>query len=602
MRRRPPGPLVAAILLALTPALHASSAQWNASPATNDWNTATNWTPATEPNDPADTATFDVSDTTSIFIGSFTRVAGVTFNTGASSFTITLSPFQTFTISGAGIVNNSQGTQNFVAAGNDATSNFALINFTNSATAGTSTTFTNNSNAFGIRGGTTQFNNSSTAGSATFTNNGATNDHGPGGITLFYNTSSAAHGTLVNNSGTVSDAHGGSTEFHDSSSAGDASLTNLGGVSSSIPGHTIFWDTSSADHATLFSKPGAGVDCFGGSVNFTGSSTADHAIVTAEGAAVSGANGGAIHFNANATAGSATLIATAGVGPGSHDYPGGHIYFSNDATGGTARVELFGNGTLDISLHDAPGVTIGSIEGDGNVFLGARTLIVGSSNASTSFSGAIQDGGYAANTGGSLSKIGTGTLTLSGANTYTGATTVNGGALIVNGSITSATTVNSGGTFGGSGTARAVTVNSDGILSPGNSPGILNVQGNLTLTLGATYLVDLNGAAVGTEYDQTNVTGLVNLDNATLSLSLAFTPAGATTFKIINNDLGDPVNGTFNGLAEGATFSVGGQTFTISYVGGDGNDVVLNVVPEPAIWAFLIAGCPALVAFRRRKH
>jgi fibronectin-binding autotransporter adhesin len=201
---------------------------------------------------------------------------------------------------------------------------------------------------------------------------------------------------------------------------------------------------------------------------------------------------------------------------------------------------------------------------------------------------------------GALTKIGPGSIALTNASNYTGPTTVNAGALIVNGSITSAVTVN-GGTLGGSGTTGSITVNSSGVLSPGNSPGILNVVGNLTLTMGSTYLVDLNGTAVGTEYDQTNVTGLVNLGNATLSLSLSFTPVAGAMFTIVNNDLNDAVTGMFSGLPDGATFSADGQAFGITYHGGDGNDVVLRVVPEPGTWLLLLSGVATMIAIQSRR-
>ena len=74
---------------------------------------------------------------------------------------------------------------------------------------------------------------------------------------------------------------------------------------------------------------------------------------------------------------------------------GGGIVFNGTSTGGTARVQVFfgcplnaRDGYLDISGHQS-GVTIGSIEGDGDVFLGANDLTVGTNNINTVFSGFI---------------------------------------------------------------------------------------------------------------------------------------------------------------------------------------------------------------------
>jgi len=138
---------------------------------------------------------------------------------------------------------------------------------------------------------------------------------------------------------------------------------------------------------------------------------------------------------------------------------GGLIQFSDQSDGGTCQVQAFGNGSLDISAHDAPGVTIGSLEGDGQVFLGGDNLSVGSNDLSTAFSGIIQGAG------GSLTKIGTGTLTLSGANTYTGGTTIEAGTLLAQTKMASATGTGpvqvNAGTLGGRGRiSGAVTIGS----------------------------------------------------------------------------------------------------------------------------------------------
>ena len=105
-------------------------------------------------------------------------------------------------------------------------------------------------------------------------------------------------------------------------------------------------------------------------------------------------------FKDSSTADSAILIANGG----KQLCHGGAIVFDGASTGGTARVKVFDNGYLDISCHQS-GLTIGSIEGSGNVFLGANKLTVGTNNINTSFSGVISGTG-------SLAKVGSGVLTL----------------------------------------------------------------------------------------------------------------------------------------------------------------------------------------------
>jgi autotransporter-associated beta strand protein len=188
---------------------------------------------------------------------------------------------------------------------------------------------------------------------------------------------------------------------------------------------------------------------------------------------------------------------------------------------------------------------------------------VGSNGLSTTVSGVIADGGGLGGTGASLVKTGAGTLTLAGANTYTGVTTVNAGTLAVTGSLASPVTVGNGGTLAGTGTVNnTVALTSGGTLGPGLSVGTLST-GSVTFSSGAVFAVEIDG----TGSDRLNVTGAVTLNGATLSLSLlgGYVHTTGTVYMLV---AGNPVVGTFSGLPEGATVTASGKTFRISYVGG----------------------------------
>ena len=74
------------------------------------------------------------------------------------------------------------------------------------------------------------------------------------------------------------------------------------------------------------------------------------------------------------------------------------------------------------------------------------------------------------------------------------------------------------------------------------------------------------------------MTGTVHLAGAVLDLTLlgSLHAHKGASFEIISNDGSDAIIGHFAGLAEGAHFAAGGKEFSISYHGGDGNDVVLT--------------------------
>lgn len=161
-------------------------------------------------------------------------------------------------------------------------------------------------------------------------------------------------------------------------------------------------------------------------------------------------------------------------------------------------------------------------------------------------------------------------------NVPTATTTINGTNTLVASGTTGPINV-AGGTLKGIGTVGALGMTS-GKVAPGLSPGTLN-SGAVVFS-GGTFEAELGGTTSG-QFDQLNVTGTVDLGTST-TLSVvpygAFAPALGNTFTIINNDGSDAITGTFSGFAEGATITSGGYSYRISYVGGDGNDVVLTVL------------------------
>ena len=204
-----------------------------------------------------------------------------------------------------------------------------------------------------------------------------------------------------------------------------------------------------------------------------------------------------------------------------------------------------------------------------------------------------------------LTKAGTGPWILSGANTYTGATTVSGGTLLVNnttGSGTGTGNVNvNAGTLGGDGFVTGVVTignnagGADAILAPGNSIGSIDT-GNLTFNSDGSYACELDGTLV--TCDQTNVTGTVTINpSATLTVSLPGSPVDGQKYFIVTNNMADPVTGTFAGLPQDAVVgNYGGTPLKISYTGDfgtsaitGGNDIVLYAVP-PSPYSTWTAG------------
>ena len=145
-----------------------------------------------------------------------------------------------------------------------------------------------------------------------------------------------------------------------------------------------------------------------------------------------------------------------------------------------------------------------------------------------------------------------------------------GETVLLNGS-RSEVSVNEGGVFGGDATVKSLYVS--GVVAPGNSPGKITVLETFSLQNTGVYKAEILNKD---HYDQI-VAHDVYLNG---SLDLTYLAGGVIkkgdTFTIVNNNGTNPVQGTFKDLPEGAEVTVSGATFKISYVGGDGNDVVLT--------------------------
>jgi autotransporter-associated beta strand protein len=252
-----------------------------------------------------------------------------------------------------------------------------------------------------------------------------------------------------------------------------------------------------------------------------------------------------------------------------------------------------------------------TLNGDVNLLgaAGVQTFNI-MNTALTSMNGVIFNG-----TGG-IAKNGPGTLSLGGANTYSGTTTVNAGTLLVNNTTGSGTgsgpvAVNAGAILGGSGTiAGAVTINDRGILAPGNSPGILTLNNGVTFA-GGTFEVELQGLTPGSQYDQLAVTnGNINLGAGVAGISVlpsGYTPSMTDFFVVINNTGAGTLSGTFAGLPDQSVVASNVLGSGIDYLiwygsyTGFSTSVVIAPIPEPAtVLGICAVGFGAARMIRRR--
>lgn len=306
---------------------------------------------------------------------------------------------------------------------------------------------------------------------------------------------------------------------------------------------------------------------------------------------------------------------------------GGEIQFRDNSVGGLSRFTL---GALSrIGIFDAAKVVaLGSLSGSGlieNVAPGA-TLTIGGLNETSTFSGQISSGGGGGLLG--IEKVGSGTLILTGTNTYTGGTTISAGALQIGAGGTSGSiagnvlnnaalvfdrsdSVTFGGVISGSGTltkmgAGTLTLSSSNTYSGGTSltDGTLAVAsgtslgsgplqmsgattfralGNLTVNnavslAGGTATIDTDSFDLGLGGVISGIGTLTKTGTGTLTLSGVNTYSGATWIQDGTLQMGGSgalSNQTSVQISAGATFDLNGLTQSVGSLSGTG-DVLLS--------------------------
>jgi uncharacterized protein with beta-barrel porin domain len=288
---------------------------------------------------------------------------------------------------------------------------------------------------------------------------------------------------------------------------------------------------------------------------------------------VTGGNGGTGGTVTSGATGNAGAAGAGGAGIVGGSGGGLTVINSGSITGGMSGVGVqanaitFTSGAMN-TLQLQSGSTIsGKVVGTGSDLL----QLGATSSTGTNFD-ASQVGATAQYQGfGSFQKVGTSTWTLTGTNSNTMAWAVNAGTLAVTGMLAnSMMTVGNGATLTGTGSVGATTVNMGGTFAPGSGTAgsTINVNGNLILSTGATYMVQVSPAAAS----MANVTGTATLTGASVQTVFAAGTFMTKTYTILSsNGLGGTVFTGVNStsLPSGFTETVANST--------DGKSVTLNL-------------------------
>lgn len=260
----------------------------------------------------------------------------------------------------------------------------------------------------------------------------------------------------------------------------------------------------------------------------------------------------------------------------------------------------FNGGILKASQSNAAFMQdIGSTTTPGHAYVKAGGALVDTNGFDIAIGQPLETG-VTEGTDGGLTKIGNGMLTLpvDAVSTYTGATIVSAGTLLVDGSLANTSSVAvSGGTLGGSGSIDgAVTVDALSTLAPGadGGVGILTLGNTLSLADGASMKFDL---------DTVSDSDMVSMTSSALSLNgqefSDFTFMALSGFGIGDYTLIDAGSVT-GSLGANVSGSIGGYTSTLHI---SGSDLMLNVaIPEPGTLVLTILGLLGLIAYAWRKR
>ncbi|MEI7580017.1 MAG: PKD domain-containing protein [bacterium] len=220
--------------------------------------------------------------------------------------------------------------------------------------------------------------------------------------------------------------------------------------------------------------------------------------------------------------------------------------------------------------------------GNGAIISGANNKILGTLNiADNSFINTVgypfEISGVVSGNAGITLDLQSDTTFSNAANTFDGTYYVRNNKIFITANNSSATLSLAGGSAMGTGTLQNIitdNISEAAFLYPGTDTtiGMLTSNGLSSLT-DTLFGINISGAST----DQLLTNGLT-LTNAVLEISPTATPSSSTTYMIVVNTSANPITGTFNGLAEGATFIVDSVQYRISYVGGSGNDITLEVL------------------------